>query len=547
MKKSLNYVVVLGALCLAACAKAPAVSENNPVATPTQATEAPRVTETACATEAPTVTEEPEETKASEVTDTPQAEAAPVPVRIYLENKRIDEWEDGRQLYAVIWQNPLIGGEDEAKYPAVSTVLKSLRTMCNQNAETVATDLADVAEELKQYAHETDVSCYDSTQYYVQRADSYIISMRCNQSVDTGSIHPMSVVSGFNISTKTGDVISLSDVVTDPGQLREMVKQELAEKYSDCLFEEWETLYEETETDALEWTIDYDGLTFYFSPYALSYYAAGVLTADIDFEEEPTLFRADYMAAPAQGSASAVSFHSFTELGGANGTKDTLLVGQYKEDMEEYCLWLEIEKNGENILEYGIYAYEYKAYLVTVEEKHYLFVEATNDNDYQTLYVFDLSVDRITEPMVQMNAGFATVKIEAESDSYGEEIFNNPGEIRLSSRMDMFRTMSGTRSYSFDAKAGTLVPKTDFYTLDETMSPLISKVPLEVTVVGDNTKTTVPAGTEFVLLRTDNETYAEFRLPDGLECRVNVDTTGWSHMINGVPEEECFDGIGYAG
>lgn len=541
MKKSLNFVLLLGVFCLTACAKAPAVLGNNPSATPTQASEVPQVTETACATEAPSVTEE------LEVTEAPEAEAETVPVRIMLENKKINEWEDGRQLYAVIWQNPLMGGEDATKYPAMSTVFRSLKNLRDKKSEEVAINLAGTAEELKQYADETDVSCYDSTGYFVQRADNHIISMRCNWSSDTGSIHPMHVVSGHNFSTETGAMLSLSEVVTDVEKIRTLVKQKLSEKYADWLFEEWESLYDETETDSFVWTMDYDGLTFYFSPYELSFYAAGVLTADINFAEEPALFRDVYMTAPEQGSASAVTFHSYMELDGANGTKDAFLIGLSKAEWDDFYLKLEIEKNGRNILEYEMHAYEYKAYLATVADKNYLFVEETTENDYKILYIFDLSLDCITEPMVQMNAGFVTMRTDAEDYSYGEEVFNNPAEILLSSRMDIFRTMSGTRSYSFDAKAGMLVPQTDFYTLDETLSPLVSKIPLEVTILGENTSTIVPAGTEFTFLRTDNETYVEFRLSNGRECRVNVDTTGWSHMINGVPEEECFDGIGYAG
>lgn len=541
MKKSLNFVLLLGVFCLTACAKAPAVLENNPAATPTQASEVPQVTETACATEAPSVTEE------LEVTEAPEAEAETVPVRILLENKKINEWEDGRQLYAVIWQNPLMGGEDATKYPVMSTVFRSLKNLRDKKSEEVAINLAGTAEELKQYADETDVSCYDSTGYFVQRADNHIISMRCNWSSDTGSIHPMHVVSGQNFSTETGAMLSLSEVVTDVEKIRTLVKQKLSEKYGDWLFEEWESLYDETETDSFVWTMDYDGLTFYFSPYELSFYAAGVLTADINFAEEPALFRDVYMKAPEQGSASAVTFHSYMELDGANGTKDAFLIGLSKAEWDDFYLKLEIEKNGRNILEYEMHAYEYKAYLATVADKNYLFVEETTENDYKILYIFDLSLDCITEPMVQMNAGFVTMRTDAEDYSYGEEVFNNPAEILLSSRMDIFRTMSGTRSYSFDAKAGMLVPQTDFYTLDETLSPLVSKIPLEVTILGENTSMIVPAGTEFTFLRTDNETYVEFRLSNGRECRVNVDTTGWSHMINGVPEEECFDGIGYAG
>ena len=80
------------------------------------------------------------------------------------------------------------------------------------------------------------------------------------------------------------------------------------------------------------------------------------------------------------------------------------------------------------------------------------------------------------------------------------------------------------------------------------MAPLISKIPLEVTMVGDNTKGTVPAGTEFTFLRSDGDTYAEFRLPDGRECRVTRDNgETWPYTVNGVTEEECFDGLGYAG
>ena len=552
MKKNVKLVLLLGALCLTACAKGPVVPGNNPVTTPTQETEAPQLTETPCATEAPEITDLPEETKAPEITEIPEVKEETIPVRIYMENKEIVEREEERQLYAVIWQNPLIGGEDEAKYPAISTVFKSLRTMRDQNAERVVSELSVIAEDLKQYADEMDVSCYDSMRYYVQRADNHIISMRCNQSVSTGSIHPMNVVSCFNFSTETGKVLSLSDVVTDLGRIRETVKRELAEKYEECLFEEWETLYREIETDDLAWTLDYDGITFYFSQYELSYYAAGVLTVEVDFSDEPALFRSVYTAAPEQGSASAVTFHSYTELEGADGKTDTLWVGQYKEDTDDYHLRLEVEKNGESILGYEVYAYEYRAYLVTVEDKYYLFVEATNDNDYQILYIFDLSEEFITDPIVQMNAGFARVGLNAEGDvyayGYGEEIFNNPAEIRLSSRIDVFRTMKGTRSYSFDAKSGRLVPQTDFYTLNESMTPLISKIPLEVTMVEDNTKATVPAGTEFTFLRSDGDIYAEFRLPDGRECRVTRDTgDAWPYTVNGVTEEECFDGIGYAG
>ncbi len=535
--KKLLVGMLFGACLLAACRQETEPDKKQ------EATNTPTVTV------APEATTVPEATKAPEVTETPKAEAA-VPIRMLMEHKEIKAWENGRQLYAVIWQNPLIGGEDAEKYPAISTVFKALKSLKDKDLVYLEKNLAETAEDLKQYAGDMEVSCFDSTRYYVQRADNHIISMRHNWSSNTGAAHPMTVVSGYNFSTETGAMLSLADVVTDTAQIKEMVKEELSQKYADELFEEWESLYAEMEIDRRNWTMDYDGLTFYFSPYELSVYAAGVLTVDIDFADEPALFRRTYMTAPEQGSVSEVTFYSPMELTGTNGVKDVLVVGQFREEGDDYHLKLEIEKNGKNILAYDVYAYEYKAYVATVSEKNYLFVEATADNDYDVLYVIDLSQDRITDPLVQMNAGFATVPVPTDTTDYSfvEEIFNNPAEIRLSSRLDVFRTMSGTRCYTFDADAKTLVPQTDFYLLNETQTPLIAKLPVEVTMLSDQSKETVPAGTEFTFLRSDGKTYVEFRLPDGRECRVTREESfGWPYTVNGVPEEDVFEGILYAG
>ena len=61
------------------------------------------------------------------------------------------------------------------------------------------------------------------------------------------------------------------------------------------------------------------------------------------------------------------------------------------------------------------------------------------------------------------------------------------------------------------------------------------------------TEQTVPAVTEFYALRTDGETYMDFSMTDGSECRIEIDTSDYPNRINGISEEECFEGIMYAG
>ena len=39
----------------------------------------------------------------------------------------------------------------------------------------------------------------------------------------------------------------------------------------------------------------------------------------------------------------------------------------------------------------------------------------------------------------------------------------------------------------------------------------------------------------------------DVKLEDGRKCRIEVDMSEWPKLINGIPEEECFDGILYAG
>ena len=58
---------------------------------------------------------------------------------------------------------------------------------------------------------------------------------------------------------------------------------------------------------------------------------------------------------------------------------------------------------------------------------------------------------------------------------------------------------------------------------------------------------TLPAGTEFSFLRTDNVSYVVMELADGRECRIDIVEIDWTPTINGVPEWECFENLMYAG
>lgn len=547
MKKVLTGV--LFSICLlAACGKS---EKNDKSIEPTKVPEStvlPESTKAPEDTEIPEATKTPEATKVPEPTDVPEVSEAPVPLQLMLEEQNIEEWEDARQLYSMLWQNPVLSAEDAEAYPFLAATLDARKKMKEGDVAVMAEELAETARELISYAQ--DFSCYDTTRYYVQRADNRVMSMMCHQVTDMGSIHPMKVVSGLNLDPETGKDLLLADVTTDVEKLLVQVKELLREKYPEELFEEWEVSFDELGTEGHSWTMDYDGITFYFSQYMLASYAAGVLTAKVDFVQTPELFREEYMAAPEQGYVSRPAFYSETEIGEKSGTgeKKTMLIGQYREWENEDHLRFEIIIDGENRLDYALYAYEFTPYLVAVGEKEFLYVQTYFENDYKAIYVFDLDAERISEPVAILGGGFVETVLDEDTWSYGEAVFTNPAEFSLSSRMDVFRTMQGVRAYYVDPETGALVPKTEVFVLNEEQAPLVTKLPVEVTMVADGTEETLSAGTSLVFLRSDGETYVEFRMPDGRECRVTRDSSEeWPMTVNGVPEEDVFDGIAYAG
>ena len=88
------------------------------------------------------------------------------------------------------------------------------------------------------------------------------------------------------------------------------------------------------ELENYSWTLNYQGLTFYFSPYEIASYAAGLLTVTIWFDEAPELFREEYIEAPEQGYSVAMPLASAVEfdLNEADGKRDEISVSYMQLD-----------------------------------------------------------------------------------------------------------------------------------------------------------------------------------------------------------------------
>ena len=391
MKKSLCILLsVCLLLCLAACtqnAQDPQVSESTGPSEGQPPTEAQLPTETTAATEKPPETTEPE----------------PDPIRLLTLEKALHtyyEWVDELPQALVRSEHSCVtlGQEDAARYPEMAQVLSQIAAMQENTMLDEFDNLVSIArEELDRNpdGFETYVSTLD---VQVRRADSLVISLLSDSYSDFGQIENYRVFHGSNYDTQTGRELMLNEVVEVSNDLALAVREELTghmwtgEFYSEDTVENY---FANTPYDSFSWTLDYTGVTFYFSPGELC--DGGAMTATVSFAQHPELFNEKYMEVPPQYTVELPLDISFFAQWDADDALDELSISG----------WYDAERNC--YLDYGIftdtdagyhyeecYVYDFHPYYVKAESGHYLYLFCEDFEEgwrQMDLIVFSLNED----------------------------------------------------------------------------------------------------------------------------------------------------------
>ena len=499
-------------------------------------------------TPAPEPAPTPDPPTTPEPTPAPEPVPAVVPLRIMKGPGWHGEYEtDGyRDLCTASWE--YLALMDDA-YPALADALWEWNTDQSVGAYSFVQEfLAGAKETMAQSPEYFGGFTYES-EYTVQRADSLVLSVREDVSSYTGGVHPNYGTVGLNFDTATGARLELTDVLTKTDGLNKLLAEKLRGKYPSEPFAGLDELLMTYSPESYSWTLSYQGITFYFSPYEIAPYAAGLLTATIWFDEIPELFREEYTVTPKDGYAMALPqwFEVEVDLNRGDDVRDTLSVNNW---IGEYgAQYLKLQLNGQEYLEESWCAFSMKSYLICPGDSgFYLCVEASGENDYCTIYTYDLSSETPRIVADYSGAGFRNVwDPDAGIDGvFYTEVFNDPVEFTLGSKCNLLGTKTAFRRYTVETD-GTFLPLQDIYDLERNPDPIVSAIPLEVTLLPQNTAETVPAGTEFTFLRTDNESWVDLVMKDGRECRIEIKEIDWTPTINGVPEWECFVNLMYAG
>ncbi|MBE7024426.1 MAG: DUF3298 domain-containing protein [Ruminococcaceae bacterium] len=231
------------------------------------------------------------------VQENPKTETVSTFVDVMVGDTNIVEWHENNVITGVKWQKLGLSDEHSKAYPSLSAAFDKYNEESLTEAEALMYEFIPLADDMEGDVY-NPAYCQAEAKVYLQRADNYIVSLLEGVEKYTGGIHPDYFWYGINYDTNTGETVLLTDVLTDTEGLPSILEEKITEKYSDVAFFDLKDTFSKYKEDEFTWTIDYQGITFWFSPYEIAAFSVGTLSARIWFDEYPDMFNKAYMEAP---------------------------------------------------------------------------------------------------------------------------------------------------------------------------------------------------------------------------------------------------------
>ncbi len=432
------------------------------------------------------------------------------------------------------------------EYPKLKKALEDYNTANSGSSQAYLDELEEWARgEYLEYGKESFLGPYINQQeMFLRRADCQVLSVVEQFYNYAGGAHGNSGFYSVNFDVQTGEEIPLEAVIKDKKQLLKVLETEISEKYPDLAhwtesLAEALQFYDEPFDSELKaeftWTLDYDGVTFYFSNYEIAAYVAGVQQVTLSYYEYPELMESSYFTNSPKDYVIPLNDCGMTadvDLTG-DGTTDYISVRRNYSDFADFSESYNVTVNGNSFTQ-EVYCYDLETYLVKNDGKNYLYVQRTVENDFQSVCVFE-----ITENSVEYMGEF----------SGGLKFFINAKDFQVTSRFDMLSTYFATAD-CFLGENGMPVEKGGAYQIDFEQK-ITSTVEITAEVLDESGNLTgdtytFPVGTAFGFLETDGAAYVDMQADDGKRCRFYT-TPQWPQTINGMEADSCFEMLWYAG
>lgn len=431
-------------------------------------------------------------------------------------------------------------------YPALTAAVEKYNTTHVDASQSYLDELETWArDEYKEYGPDMFMGPYVAeSDMYIRRADNQVLSVAESCFAYAGGAHGNTYYTSVNFDVQTGEEISLESVITDMDSLPAILAIEIQDKYKDLTFwsDDLSTLLQEYITPSdpqyapfFTWTLDYQGVTFYFSDYELGAYADGRQEVMVTYSEYPYILNSKYFENVDDNYVVELLDNwngSDMDLNGDGATDYVTVNKNYSVDTD-MCESFSVTVN-DNTFTHNLYYYDLDTYFVKAGDKNYLYVQHIAESDFQSVSVFE-----ITERSVEYMGDFSNTVNH----------FTNSKNFKVSKRMDLLSTYFGVVDCTIGEDGLPVETGSVYSILGEVILTSTVVIPAElVDEKGNLSETTVefPAGTDFQLIATDGATYVDVLASDGQRCRFFT-TEDWPVTVNGMNAESSFEMLWYAG
>ncbi len=402
---------------------------------------------------------------------------------------------------------------------------------------------------------------------YVRRADGDVLSFMCCTEKKNSIEWVYHSYMGFSIDMHTGKLLGLEDIVNDEQALISLLTSKAAEAANEYN-SGFNGYQEEYDLDKLEgiirqslegggvsWTLDPQGLTFYFDTYNLivSYLEVPILFAE---DPEGKIFNGDYPE-PAYWTTYVQPFMDLDFDADNDGDTDELYILGYESHDEDfgYEYNLTLDYNGQKLDSAQDMVSDDRFILVHEPGRTWLYMTYSSYNTPIT-DIYELSDDGLAL-LQTLTSDFAMPEVDysdVEVVSYSSR-FTDPTNIYMNVRTDCLSTCRSIIKYNLERDGSLSIMEGVYEFLPNYQWTLTAKIDLYhvETVLEDGSSSgyvcDIHKGSELKMLRTDNRTYCDLVDSDGNIVRIYVQKdSDYLFMVYTGDEKymnvyEVFDGL----
>ena len=356
-------------------------------------------------------------------------------ISVMLGDKNIEKLNESNVIANVAWNKLKLSESDEKKFPELKKTFDKLNANALKDAKALMYELSDAAKDLEGDEY-NPLYLEGEAKIFIQRADTRVVSYLEEVYMHSGGVHPDYYYLTSNFNPKTGKKLILTDVISSIRGLPDILEAEIVGKYDYLNFEEnqlW-TIFKEYSPKDYKWTIDYQGITFWFSPYDIASFTAGPPSVKLYFDEHPYIIRDEYKKAPSDSFGTMLPMRQKIDfdLNPNDEKRDCIEIDTLSDQYGSYNM-LSVTVNGNTFIDEINYAYEFDVYLAHIGDKNYIYSDSWSDNHDHVFCTWDINgaSPEIIQELYGTEPDYEFIEEGFEDGAVCKTVFNNPQSFKF--------------------------------------------------------------------------------------------------------------------